>query len=76
MTEAEAAIARCDLCAKELMGQYTDDGDSHRSVTLNPALFNLLGEVKGQAILDAGCGEGYLSRMLKCVILFNSSRNG
>lgn len=64
MTEAEAAIARWDLCARELMGQYTDDGDAHRSVTLNPALFNLLGEVRGQTILDAGCGEGYLSRML------------
>ena len=64
MTEAEEAIARWDLYARELMGKYAADGDAHRSVTLNPALFDLFGEVKGKAILDAGCGEGHLSRML------------
>jgi 2-polyprenyl-3-methyl-5-hydroxy-6-metoxy-1,4-benzoquinol methylase len=31
---------------------------------LNPALFALLGDVSGQHILDAGCGQGYLCRLL------------
>ena len=36
----------------------------HRLVLLNPALFQLLPDVKGKRVLDAGCGEGYLSRKL------------
>lgn len=40
------------------------DGDFGRTEMLNPALFQLLGEVKGRKILDAGSGNGYLSRML------------
>ena len=31
---------------------------------LNPALFHLLGDISGKHILDAGCGHGYLSRLL------------
>ena len=41
-----------------------EDGDPHRIVLLNPVLLNLLGSVKGKRVLDAGCGEGYLSRKL------------
>jgi 2-polyprenyl-3-methyl-5-hydroxy-6-metoxy-1,4-benzoquinol methylase len=43
---------------------FGDDGDFFRQHLLNPALLNLLGDVSGKAILDAGCGTGYLSRML------------
>jgi ubiquinone/menaquinone biosynthesis C-methylase UbiE len=32
---------------------------------LNPALFQLLPDVAGKRVLDAGCGEGYLSRKLE-----------
>lgn len=31
---------------------------------LNPALFTLFGDVSGKTVLDAGSGEGYLSRLL------------
>lgn len=31
---------------------------------LNPTLIKLLGDVKNKRLLDAGCGEGYLSRLL------------
>lgn len=31
---------------------------------MNPALFNLMGSVNNKRVLDAGCGEGYLSRMI------------
>ncbi len=64
MTEAEEAISRWDLHARELMGNFTSEGDHSRIVLLNPTLFDLLGDIKGKKILDAGCGEGYLSRML------------
>ncbi len=41
-----------------------DQGDFARRYFTDPILFRLLGEVRGQTILDAGCGQGYLSRML------------
>ena len=40
------------------------DGDFGRLHLLNPALLRMLGDVRSQRILDAGCGHGYLSRML------------
>lgn len=64
MTEAEEAISQWDLHARQLMGKFTSEGSPSRIVLLNPTLFDLLGDVKGKILLDAGCGEGYLSRML------------
>lgn len=64
MTEAEEVISRWDACAEQLMGKYTAEGDSARTVLLNPTLWDLLEDVKGKKILDAGCGEGYFSRLL------------
>lgn len=40
------------------------EADLYRKYILHPLIFELLGEVKQKRILDAGCGEGYLSRML------------
>ena len=58
------AIRRWDTHAKEWAGACTPDGGAHRVVLLNPALFELLGDCSGKRVLDAGCGEGYLSRKL------------
>jgi SAM-dependent methyltransferase len=44
--------------------RHGDEGDFARQHLLNPALFTLLGDVNGKQILDAGCGQGYLCRML------------
>ncbi len=41
-----------------------DEGDANRQLIIDPALWELLGEVKKLKVLDAGCGNGYLSREL------------
>ena len=38
--------------------------DLNRSELLDPIIFQVLGDVNGKTILDAGCGDGYLSRKL------------
>ncbi|MET1013830.1 MAG: class I SAM-dependent methyltransferase [Paenisporosarcina sp.] len=58
------ASKRWDANAELLSSLYTEQGDLHRVVLLNPALFELMESVSGKKILDAGCGEGYLSRLL------------
>ncbi|MFW9917482.1 MAG: class I SAM-dependent methyltransferase [Candidatus Thorarchaeota archaeon] len=40
------------------------EGTMHHRFILNPCIWELLEPVKGSFILDAGCGEGYLSRKL------------
>ena len=37
-------------------------GTPHHKKILNPCVEELLGDVKGKSLLDAGCGEGYLAR--------------
>ncbi|UCE09156.1 MAG: class I SAM-dependent methyltransferase [Candidatus Thorarchaeota archaeon] len=39
-----------------------DMGTPHHQQILNPCVESLMGDVDGLYILDAGCGEGYLSR--------------
>ena len=43
---------------------FGDSGDFARQHLLTPALLDLLGDVTGRQILDAGAGNGYLSRIL------------
>lgn len=46
---------------KSLMGER---GDSNRVFNSDPVLWKFLGSVKGQKVIDAGCGTGYLSLQL------------
>ena len=62
--DSTEAIRRWNTHARALTENFTEEGDKHRIVLLNPVLLQLLGNVKGKKILDAGCGEGYLSRLL------------
>jgi len=62
--DTDDAARRWHLYAAELTQKCTSEGDIHREVLLNPVLLDLLGAVRGKRVLDAGCGEGYLSRML------------
>ncbi len=39
-------------------------GDINRQFIIDPALWSLLGDVKNLSVLDAGCGNGYLTRLL------------
>lgn len=41
-----------------------DEKDYYREYMNNPATFRLIGNVKGQFVLDLACGEGYNSRIL------------
>jgi 2-polyprenyl-3-methyl-5-hydroxy-6-metoxy-1,4-benzoquinol methylase len=43
---------------------FDDEGDFARRELLNPAILEILGEPRGKRILDAGCGQGYLCRLL------------
>jgi ubiquinone/menaquinone biosynthesis C-methylase UbiE len=60
----DEAIKRWDRFADSYAANHTEQGDIHKEVYLNPTLFSLMGAVKDKKILDAGCGEGYFSRIL------------
>jgi ubiquinone/menaquinone biosynthesis C-methylase UbiE len=60
----DEAIKRWDRFADSYAANHTEQGDIHKEVFLNPTLFSLMGAVKDKKILDAGCGEGYFSRIL------------
>lgn len=62
--DAEEAIRRWDAFAHTYSKNHNEQGDIHKEVFLNPTLFSLMGELKDKQVLDAGCGEGYLSRLL------------
>lgn len=44
--------------------RYTARGDINREWITDPVLLRFLGPVRGQRVLDAGCGSGYLARIL------------
>jgi len=58
------AIKAWSRAPREIAEQFGDEGDFTRKHLLNPVIFALLGDVIGKVILDAGCGQGYLSRLL------------
>src|SRR5215471_2920624 len=44
--------------------QVGEDGDQNRILNSDPVLWKFAGDVNGLAVLDAGCGTGYLSKKL------------
>jgi len=56
--------AQWDALADVWTSGYTEHGDVNRRYVIDPVLFALLGDVKGLRVFDAGCGSGYLSRLL------------
>ncbi len=57
-------ISRWANAPKEDATRHGDEGDFARQHLLNRALFALLEDAAGKNVLDAGCGQGYLCRML------------
>ena len=60
----EEARQSWNLLADDWRVQVGDDGDSNRRLNSDPVLWEFAGDVRGLAVLDAGCGTGYLSRKL------------
>ena len=64
-TANETAIEQWNTTAtREAMEETATDGDFCKRHLANPTLLRLLGDVRGRRVLDAGCGNGYFSRML------------
>ncbi|MFC4080756.1 class I SAM-dependent methyltransferase [Amycolatopsis samaneae] len=61
----EAAIRQWNGSAtRETMEANAMDGDFAKRHLVNPVLLRLLGDLRDRRVLDAGCGDGYLSRLL------------
>src|SRR5699024_10890791 len=61
---SEEVIKRWDRFADTYAKNHGQHGDPHREVRLNPRLYAIMGSESGKEELDAGCGKGYLSRMI------------
>lgn len=53
-----------DRVAADWEIQVGDEGDNNRRLNSDPVLWQLAGDVTGLAVLDAGCGTGYLAQKL------------
>lgn len=62
---AEPGFAGWARVPRSELEAFGDTGDLTRQFLLTPAILDLLGDVNGQRVLDAGCGQGYLARMLR-----------
>jgi len=58
------SLASWDSAAEWWTSRSSARGDVNREWVIDPALFRLLGDVRGRRVLDAGCGSGYLARLL------------
>ena len=60
----DRAIQRWGSMPRAVLERTARDGDFAKRHLINPVLLRILGDLTGLRILDAGCGNGYLSRML------------
>lgn len=64
MSSNDEAISRWNAIPRADIESFEDDGGFPKRHLLNTHLLRLLGDVAGRRVLDAGCGEGYFSRLL------------
>jgi len=58
-------VARCWDENAEVWARHVRAGyDTYRDLYNNPAFFDFVGDLSGQLVLDAGCGEGHNTRLL------------
>jgi ubiquinone/menaquinone biosynthesis C-methylase UbiE len=62
--EAPPMASHYDANAAFWIQIIRDHRDRYRTELTDPAILDAIGSVRGLAVLDAGCGEGYLSRIL------------
>lgn len=60
----ESAIEQWGTMPRAALDAMEPHGDFVKRHLLNPVMLRLLGDVRGRRVLDAGCGQGYFSRML------------
>jgi SAM-dependent methyltransferase len=60
----ERAIRQWGAMPRAVLAEMAVDGDFAKRHLINPTVLRMLGELGGRHVLDAGCGNGYLSRML------------
>jgi 2-polyprenyl-3-methyl-5-hydroxy-6-metoxy-1,4-benzoquinol methylase len=60
----ESAIQRWAAMSRTDLEETEHDGDFGKRHLINPVVLRWLGDIDGQRVLDAGCGNGYLSRIL------------
>jgi 2-polyprenyl-3-methyl-5-hydroxy-6-metoxy-1,4-benzoquinol methylase len=53
-----------DRNAAKMATYVSSMGDRNKEVLLTPLVLDWLGDVRGLQVLDAGCGEGFLSRLM------------
>jgi SAM-dependent methyltransferase len=63
LTDADV-VASWNRNADRWDAGYDDDGDRNRKYQSDEPMLALLGDVRGRRVLDAGSGNGYLSRKL------------
>ncbi|MFN2280231.1 MAG: class I SAM-dependent methyltransferase [Anaerolineales bacterium] len=61
---ADEYIQRWDRNAAKMAEYVSELGDRNKEVLLTPLVLDWLGDIRGQEILDAGCGEGFLCRLM------------
>ncbi|MFQ6078163.1 MAG: class I SAM-dependent methyltransferase [Thermodesulfobacteriota bacterium] len=63
VTDEEIALQWNNI-ARPWDERYSEFGDISRQYIIDPAIFRMLGDVHQKRVLDAGCGAGYLCRLL------------
>jgi SAM-dependent methyltransferase len=64
VTPSPDTLAQWNSIPHHVLESMDPEGDFCKRHLLNPTVLRMLGDVAGQRILDAGCGQGYFSRML------------